>query len=581
MKIKQLSITILSMLLCVFAGSSCSDDKDNSYLLLDIEGNQIIFDGNTFMQQVKINSSSEWSVIKSSQVEWLNVTVHDDIAVFQVEANSVDKARTADLIFTNLEGINVPLKVIQETGDKSNLTVDKVGDIWKNYHEISLDILVTSDVKWFVDIEAENDWLKYNIEDDVESSSLIKLNFEKNMSKDTRFASLRIKSGNQQKNIKIIQRGKKGFEDVTHKFYMHYGTYPMLYSAMDLVTHDLPSMLMERREAIDRSKLNSNVKVVLDSDYPDSFIQEVKQINENNPDAIFSYATDDIRGQFGLAIFTQLGIDTCRVKVTLLPDGTASYINLYNGKFGKASDGEYVYNKTMQNIKEYYDSLLINPDYGKEITESKKTDNWYFAHVLARQSHVQYYIQDTDYLITENQYVESQKEFTNYIEKTPLEVLNSLSVDQKQKFYELVGFDPKPYVKLFGESPKPNLIILGTNTAAGHTSGAKQAKLVQEVIDMYGETYDIFFKAHPSDPAYINYETTFPGLKLIMPARMPFEVFTWALNDQLDAIGGFSTTTFLSMPSDKIKFIFANDVSSLNIVFQKMFNDRDDIAWIN
>lgn len=98
-------------------------------------------------------------------------------------------------------------------------------------------------------------------------------------------------------------------------------------------------------------------------------------------------------------------------------------------------------------------------------------------------------------------------------------------------------------------------------------------------MEQYGEGYDIFFKPHPADTSSAGYEIEFPGLTLL-PGQMPFEIFVWALIDRVDMIGGYPSTVFLTVPVDKVRFIFAADAASLVRPLNILFRDATDVEWM-
>ena len=58
--------------------------------------------------------------------------------------------------------------------------------------------------------------------------------------------------------------------------------------------------------------------------------RRVLEINKADPTAVFSLYVDDLRCRLGYDWFVAQGIDSARVKVSLLSDGTATYNNFYN-----------------------------------------------------------------------------------------------------------------------------------------------------------------------------------------------------------------------------------------------------------
>ena len=125
---------------------------------------------------------------------------------------------------------------------------------------------------------------------------------------------------------------------------------------------------------------------------------------------------------------------------------------------------------------------------------------------------------------------------------------------------------------------KKNLVIIGTSHGS-EESARQQRDYVARIVEQYGEGYDIFFKPHPADTSSAGYEIEFPGLTLL-PGQMPFEIFVWALIDRVDMIGGYPSTVFLTVPLDKVRFIFAANAESMARPLNILFRDATDVEWM-
>jgi len=160
----------------------------------------------------------------------------------------------------------------------------------------------------------------------------------------------------------------------------------------------------------------------------------------------------------------------------------------------------------------------------------------------------------------------------------PYEMLSALSESARRLFYDMAGFDYDKFAALFDASPKGNLIIIGTSHQNA-ASEQQQAAYVERIIQQYGSDYDIFFKPHPADSSSAGYPDRFEGLTLL-PGQMPFEIFVWALLDKIDMIGGYPSTTFISVPLDKVGFLFAADADGLVRPLNILFRDAANVEWI-
>jgi hypothetical protein len=67
--------------------------------------------------------------------------------------------------------------------------------------------------------------------------------------------------------------------------------------------------------------------------------RRILEINSADPTAVFGLYVDDLRCRIGYDWFVAQGIDSARVKVSMLSDGTGTYNNFYN-YFGDAATAE-------------------------------------------------------------------------------------------------------------------------------------------------------------------------------------------------------------------------------------------------
>ena len=67
--------------------------------------------------------------------------------------------------------------------------------------------------------------------------------------------------------------------------------------------------------------------------------RRILEINSADPTAVFGLYVDDLRCRIGYDWFVAQGIDSARVKVSMLSDGTGTYNTFYN-YFGDAATAE-------------------------------------------------------------------------------------------------------------------------------------------------------------------------------------------------------------------------------------------------
>ena len=127
---------------------------------------------------------------------------------------------------------------------------------------------------------------------------------------------------------------------------------PTLYSCIHLLSHDKPSYVFySRSRTFDPAEFPGRAEVTTAADRTadatqaemEAMAREMKrrilEINSADPTAVFGLYVDDLRCRIGYDWFVAQGIDSARVKVSMLSDGTGTYNNFYN-YFGDAATAE-------------------------------------------------------------------------------------------------------------------------------------------------------------------------------------------------------------------------------------------------
>ena len=302
--------------------------------------------------------------------------------------------------------------------------------------------------------------------------------------------------------------------------------------------------------------------------------RRVLEINKADPTAVFSLYVDDLRCRLGYDWFVAQGIDSARVKVSLLSDGTATYNNFYN-YFGDPATAQ-------QNWETYAAEVeALDWNHGGRYPETRaefELESWTWPYYLATRPGYRLVMQNGALLESSCPFITDKLREMQIEDIQPYEMLSALSESARRLFYDMAGFDYDKFAALFDASPKGNLIIIGTSHQNA-ASEQQQRDYVARIVGQYGAAYDIFFKPHPADTSSASYETDFPGLTLL-PGQMPFEIFVWSLMDHVDMIGGYPSTVFLTVPVDKVRFIFAPDAESLVRPLNLLFRDAANVEWM-
>lgn len=438
-------------------------------------------------------------------------------------------------------------------------------------------ITVKTKQAWSVGAPAEQ-WLTLSATQGAAGSTEITVSLEQN-TQAARYATLTFTDGVDSKTFVVSQSAPNtGFDSPTHYFYITAGTMPTLYAGLFMLSHNAPSYFFyERTNTFDPAKFPSYVTmspflggVEIQKKMRDYMKAKILEVNRENPTAVFGLLVDDLRARLGYDWFVGQGIDSSRVKVTLVSDGTGTYNEFYNN-FNNTATAETKWNEYVTTIDALnwnhsgkYPSTRVIPEF----------DSWSWAYYLSTRPNYRLLLQDDSLLETESPYIKEQIAKMDMLNQSPYDMLNALPKAQQDEFYAMAKFDRASFEAMFEASPKPNLIIIGTNGKP-----KEQRSYTDRIYKQYGETHDIFFKPHPADKSSEDYEKVFAGLKLL-PGQMPFEIFVWSLLDQIDVIGGFQSTVFMTVPVEKVRFFFEPNASSLPRPLNLIFANAENIEWI-
>ena len=104
---------------------------------------------------------------------------------------------------------------------------------------------------------------------------------------------------------------------------------------------------------------------------------------------------------------------------------------------------------------------------------------------------------------------------------------------------------------------------------------------ILQTIEQYTGKYDIFMSIHPADPdSDMLVKLEEQGKLKLFPKGLPFEVLLWSFMDDIHAIGGAQSTVFLTLPVDKVKFMYAQSAEGMIKPLDKMFKGQEGINWM-
>lgn len=516
-----------------------------------------------------IVSNVEWEVLPVDE-EWIEVKKEgEDMLSLKLTPNGEVTTRETTVTIKQINGEkSASIKIIQDKVSAPRVEIYNGGEEIKflslNGNAKEVNLTINANANWSVTSSSE--WMKTDATGTVGSTTLTLSVMENDG--DPRDGELIFNvEGGEPITFSVAQNGKNvSFDSPTHYFYVTFGTMPTLYAGLHALSHSKPSFFAYgRQNTFDPEMFPPHITLSI-ANGPDEvqgimrdyMKKKIRDIRDREPNAIFGLYVDDLRAKLGYDWFVDQGIDSSRVKVTLLSDGTGTY-----DIFSKVTDQRW------GEIVDEVEALNWNMDKNRIQPRLAEFDSYDRAYYLATRPNYRLLLQDGNLLEPSSEFMGEQMRKMSLMSITPLQLLNNLTAKRQETFYKMASFDKDGFAAKFDKSSKKNLVIIGTNTGS---NGEPQINYVQSVVNKYGGEYDIFFKPHPSDPNSRDFETLFPGLTLL-PGQMPFEIFVWSLMDKIDVIGGYQSTVFLTVPVEKVKFIFGAPsadimIKPLNILFK-------------
>lgn len=430
-------------------------------------------------------------------------------------------------------------------------------------------------------IEGEANWFTLDKTDITRGKSTLVLRLEENKGA-PRYSKIEFIAEGVKQPLMIQQNAANtSYEDVTHNFYVTIGTMPSLYAGLILLGDERPSYFFyERTQTYDVTQFPAHTVYTATGggEEKDKMAKEMKKhildINQKNPNAIFGIISCDYRARVSYDWFVAQGIDSSRVKVTLLSDGTGSYHTFFQ-EFDDPTQGEVNWKKHENYIKSLnWDAptTKLNPSEGVDVT----LDSFEWPYFMSTLPGYRYILQDANLFETNNSYVRERLENDmNTISLPPVEILNKLTPEKQDQFRRMTKFDSQTISAMFNESPKENLIIISTNPSSSIL------QYINETIDLYSGQYDIFMSVHPADPDVDKLkELEDAGKVKLFPQGLPFEVLLWSFMDEIHAIGGSQSTVFLTVPVEKVKFMYAKSAEDMIRPLNLIMKDQPGINWM-
>jgi hypothetical protein len=375
------------------------------------------------------------------------------------------------------------------------------------------------------------------------------------------------------------EQGERGVDATSRKQYnvfATFGTLPTLYAGLIafLDTEIETYMLYTRANTFDADKLketNPHMKDVFSASRQIEFRAKIKELYDADNSAFFNLYCDDLRVQLEITLFLEQGIPEANYSVTLITDGVGSYGPLVFPYGDSDSYGSFLANKAI------YDGHFISAANTGTSTLSKDLDAIQMstnAIYVAQRHNVRLWMQFPELLTSEDPQINEQINLSNIEKVTPTMLFSRLSATRRSQFAIAANVTPEFYGPLFNQGAKKDLVITGTSLSG---EGGNFENVLDRLVELYGDEYNLFFKAHPAWPP----ETPPLGLEgraeflesrgvTILPSMTPMEVLMWFYPHLY--VGGYNSSLYMNVGKYQTLFFIAADAAALGFPMLDLYD---------
>ena len=404
-------------------------------------------------------------------------------------------------------------------------------------------------------------------------------------------------------------------------------TIPVVMAMLDTIDSKLDTYMWFGRKGtfnnIDAFEALDNFHLVAKSSWSDASNIPMSAVDEmantvmdlyvrSNKEAKFNLYVTDYGFEVAMRLFDDQEIPEKNYRVCLLEDGTGSYSQFISTENYAAADGS---TRLKANIEAMNDAIAAVRN-GSYTFSAAAVQNWKMCFPYSTRENVEYWLQYPELLTSQD--AEMQKMLDEHrlhlVKKNLTEVYKKMSKENQDKFKNIV-FDVAELDKIIKQNDKKTLVFTGTSySGKGGAAGSEELGFVDEinsgefeavmdkVIELYGEEYNIVYKPHPSWDVYADSSrwtsgdyVTENGAQLrdkrkkyledndikTIPGQIPMEVIIWAYSDVIK-MGGYNSSLYMNGNADSVLFFVLgqNDYSGIsfpmNLLIEKGVYDNKD-----
>lgn len=338
-----------------------------------------------------------------------------------------------------------------------------------------------------------------------------------------------------------------------YAIYLIWGTMPILYTAMHMQLHQVPSILWaQREEHFNLNYLPANIQIVHDRFLQEGTLEkEIDALIQKNPNATYTlYITDTMAGWAVTYYFLSKGVELSSIKIEFLSDG-AGTANLYDLTYSSHINASELFDTHCSDVKKLIAYGILDP-------ESINKWSYHYLYAFSKLLNARIWLNHSTNIFSHKNIIDQ----LNFFEISFKDFYQAISLECQRNFELLMNFNREEFDVIMSSDGgnKPAIVVIGSwmSDKDGYRSISPTFHQdVKNLVTYFGDGYEYFFKGHPELPKGNAEERRLMndlGFKNLPNVYFPFELLLLIYPNLI--VGGYTSSVFITADQYQLRFVF-------------------------
>lgn len=383
----------------------------------------------------------------------------------------------------------------------------------------------------------------------------------------------------------VIYKTRKNTEEHTYRIYVVSETLQTLLANLEMSanTNQKGYLWTAKTSTLNIEKVKKNIQNLTISEYsgpvePNEFkekiIPEIREYVENvlkeDPKAYFKLYMEEDKFYTELEVFGKLGLKDSKYDVTMWTNGTLGYVRQYEitetNKYERFCEEKEDY---MNIVKQIKNNTLETNDYPASYLVDNNSSvfvntlNLDYVYISTLRDNIRLVVQYPEMIKFNDEKVAKEMENANIEKIVVQDEFDKLDQEQRVVFFDNIDLNKDELDQnYFTDDSQEYLIITGTVPFYGEYTQEDFEKIMDQIVEDYGNKYVLLYKPHPRALPTEEQEKYLNDLGIkVLPGKLPMEAISFIYPNL--KLGGFDSTLYLSTDEGKTLFFFAKDKTEL------------------